>query len=172
MKRILACAAGALACAALAGAQTMVEHSTVTAGSTAGAAGMRGVGKSVGRVFEKAGKALGQAESRGRRSSTIVIARLDDNEPKLNTKAPDAAAIQTGMTADDLVSKFGPPAMKVNGPNSETWLYGSEPEVLTIELKAGKVASVTPPKKRAVVQEAKAPEAARGKADTGVVIIQ
>ncbi len=126
----------------------------------------------MGRVFAKASKALGQADSGGGRSSTIVMARLDDNEPKLNAKAPDAAAIQIGMKADDLVSKFGPPAMKVNGPNSETWLYGSEPEVLTIELKAGRVASVTPPKKRAAVQEAKAPEAARGMADTGVVIIQ
>jgi hypothetical protein len=171
MKRVLVCAACAAVAAAITPAQTMVEHAAITAGSTMGAAGMRGAGEAAAKIFEKAGKALEQAGTQGQ-TSTIAIPRLDDKQPKPNFTVPDAKAIQAGMTADQLTSKFGPPVMKVNGANSETWYYGSASGELTIELKAGKVASVTPPKKQTAVQETAQSETLHEKPDTGVVIIQ
>ncbi len=171
MKRFLICAACAALFAAITPAQTMVEHSAITAGSTIGVAGMRAVGEAAAKVFENAGKALEQAGTKGQ-TSVVAIPRLDDKQPKPNATVPDAKAIQVGMTADQLTSKFGPPVMKVNGANSETWYYGSTSGELTIELKAGKVASVTPPKKQAAVQETAQSETLREKPDTGVVIIQ
>jgi hypothetical protein len=171
MKRVLGCVACAAVFAAITPAQTMVEHAAITAGSTMGAAGMRGAGNAAAKVFENAGKALGQAGTDGQ-TSIIAIPRSEDKQPKPNIRNPDAKAIQAGMTADQLTSKFGPPVMKVNGPNSETWFYGSTPDELTIELKAGKVASVTQPKKQAAVPETAKSETLREKPDTGVVIIQ
>jgi hypothetical protein len=47
----------------------VVEHSAITAGSTMGAAGMRGAGTAAARVFENVDKALGQAGTKGQTSN-------------------------------------------------------------------------------------------------------
>jgi hypothetical protein len=180
MKRVLVYVACTAVSAAIAPAQTMVEHSAITAGSTMGATGMRGAGEAAAKILENAGKALGQASSSGRsaaggtqgQTSIIAIPHSDDKQPKPNAPVPDAKAIPAGMTADQLTLKFGAPAMKVNGAASETWFYGSTPDELTIELKAGKVVSVTPPKKQPAVRETAKSETRREQPDTGVVIIQ
>ena len=171
MKRVLVYAACAAVSAAITPAQTMVEHAAITAGATMGANGMREAGKAAAKVFENAGKALGQAGTQGP-TSIVAIPRSDDKQPKPNARVPDAKAIRAGMTTNQLTSKFGSPGMKVNGANSETWYYGSASDEVTIELKEGKVASVTPPKKQAAVQEAAKSERLREQPDTGVVIIQ
>jgi len=171
MKHLLVCAACTATFVTILSAQTLVEHSMITAGSTMGAAGMSGVGKAAAKLLENAGNSLEQAGATGR-SSVVTIPRLDDKQPKPNGRIPDAKAIQAGMTADQLTSKFGPPAMKVNGANSETWIYGSAPEELAIELKEGKVGSVTVPKKQNGVSETSKSTAPLEKADTAVVVIQ
>jgi hypothetical protein len=132
--------------------QTLVEHSTITAGSARGAVGMKGVGQAAAKIFENADKALGQDGTKGQ-TSIVRVPRIDDKQSKPNATVPDAKAIRVGMAADQLTSQFGPPAMKVNEGDSETWFYGSGSNELVIELKAGKVASVTPPKKQNAVQE-------------------
>lgn len=182
MRRVLVCAVWAAAFAAITPAQTLVEHAVITSGSALGAAGMRGAGQAAAKVFDNAVKALGQSGAAGHASagtaaaaqvgtetSVITLPRSDDKQLKPNTTVPDPKSIQIGMTADQLTSKFGPPVMKVNGANSETWFYGATPNELLIELKAGQVSSVTPPKGQAAVQQAAKSEPKR---DTGIVVIQ
>jgi hypothetical protein len=150
MRRLLLVA---LVAGAAASAQTMVEYSTTSAGSATGAAGTSGVGKSVAAALDKAAKTLGGSAPAGSRSSTSVVlpgAKSSTAKPEKFT-APDPAQIHAGMDRDELVRKFGEPAMKISGSenSAETWWYGSGDDEVTLKLLDGKVTSVTPPVKAA-----------------------
>ncbi len=116
--------------ASAAGAQDMVEHAAGTAKATS-AAGMRSAGKGAASALEKAVKALDAtaAPSSGKVTSVVLPATAAKPEPAVKATAPDPALISSGMTQEELIRKFGQPAMKTSGAEDsgavETWWYGS-----------------------------------------------
>lgn len=142
--------AAALILASAAGAQDMVEHAAGTAKATS-AAGMGSVGKSAASVLDKAVKALDAtaAPSSGKVAAVVLPASAAKPEPAVKLTAPDPALISPGMAAEDLIRKFGQPAMKTSGTEDssagETWWYGSGADTVTVTLADGKVRTVSPP---------------------------
>ncbi len=143
-------AAALLMLACSAGAQDLVEYTAGTAKATA-ATGMKGVGKGAGAALEKAIKTLDKAVptgSSGSTSAVVLTSKAGKSEPAVKLTSPDPALIAVGMTPDELVRKFGEPAMKASGTKEsdagETWWYGSGTDTVTITLLDGKVRSVSP----------------------------
>jgi hypothetical protein len=141
--------AAVLILASAAGAQDMVEHAAGTAKATS-AAGMGSVGKSAASVLDKAVKALDAAAAPSPAKVTAVVlpASAAKPEPALKLTAPDSALISPGMAQEELLRKFGQPAMKTSGTEDsaavETWWYGSGVEAVTVTLADGKVRTVSP----------------------------
>lgn len=125
--------------------QAMIEYSLGVSRAAGSAAGMSAAGKAIGDALGKATGTLNQAAAQ---SSTVIVLPSQTSQEGAARKfiAPDPALVKLGMTREELVAKFGEPAMKVQGvENSETWWYGSDPGTVTVKLNDGKVASVTPP---------------------------
>jgi len=143
----------ALACllilVAAAAAQDMVEHAAGTAKATS-AAGMQGAGKAAASVLDKAVKALdaGGTPSPAAVTSVMLPAAPAKPGPPVKVTAPDPALITLGMAQEELVRKFGQPAMKSSGTADsdagETWWYGSGADTVTVTLADGKVRMVSP----------------------------
>jgi hypothetical protein len=136
-----------LACAA--GAQDMVEHAAATANATSTTA-MRSAGKGAASVMDKVVKTLDAAAAPSPGEATAVVLPAADRkrEPAAKLSVPDPALILSGMAAEELIRKFGQPAMKTSGTEDsgdvETWWYGSGPETVTVKLVDGKVRTVSP----------------------------
>lgn len=152
-------------------AQTMVEYSLGAAKSAAGAAAMKRTGDSTAAALDKAAKTLGKNAPAATRSSTSVVRLAAAAEPTKPVKfaTPDPAQIKPGMDRDELIRKFGEPAMKISGSENaiETWWYGSGAEAVTLKLLDGKVTSVIPP----VSQTAAQAPPASAKPDPVVVVL-
>ena len=135
------------ACAAV--AQDMVEHAAGVTKATS-ATGMRSAGKGAASVLEKAVKALdaSAAPPSARGTSVMPPATAAKPEPAVKVTAPDPALISPGMAQEELIRKFGQPAMKTSGTEDsgavETWWYGSGAETVTVSLTDGKVRTVSP----------------------------
>jgi hypothetical protein len=131
---------------AAAHAQSMVEYSLgISRAATSGAA-MNHVGKAAGSTLEKAGGAQAGAAQSAPSSSTVILPGQSGNPAKtVKFTAPEPGQIKTGMEREELIRKCGEPAMKISGAESdETWWYGSDPNTVTVKLRAGKVVDVTP----------------------------
>ena len=141
--------AALLMLASAAGAQDMVEHAAGTAKATS-AAGMQGAGKGAASVLGKAVKALDATAAPSSAKGTVVVlpATVGKPEPAVKLTAPDPALISPGMAQEELIKKFGQPAMKTTGTEDsstgETWWYGSGAETVTVSLADGKVRTVSP----------------------------
>jgi hypothetical protein len=141
--------AAVLMLASAAGAQDMVEHAAGTAKATS-AAGMQSAGKDAASILDKAVKALDATAAPSSAKGTLVVLTVTaaKPEPAVKLTAPDPALIAPGMAQEDLIRKFGPPAMKTSGTedssSGETWWYGSGAETVTVTLAAGKVRTVSP----------------------------
>jgi hypothetical protein len=141
--------AAVLILASAAGAQDMVEHAAGTAKATS-AAGMQGAGKGAASILDKAVKALDAtaAPSPATVTSVVLPATNARPEPAVKLTAPDPALISPGMVRDELIRKFGQPAMKTSGSENsaavETWWYGSGADTVTVDVEDGKVRTVSP----------------------------
>ncbi|HXN47437.1 MAG TPA: hypothetical protein VN893_12400 [Bryobacteraceae bacterium] len=141
--------AAVLMLASAAGAQDMVEHAAGTAKATS-AAGMQGVGKGAASVLDKAVKALDASAtpSSSKVEAVVLPAAPGKPEPAVKLIAPDPALITPGMAQEELLRKFGQPAMKTSGTADsdagETWWYGSGADTVTVTLAGGKVRTVSP----------------------------
>jgi hypothetical protein len=137
-------------------AQTMVEHSAVTA-NAASAGGMKSAGKGAASLAEKAAKVLDRAAAPQSGSSDVVVLPGADRKPEAPAKltAPDPDQIKPGMDREELIRKFGPPAMKTSATEDshavETWWYGGGSQTVEVKLVDGKVRSAASPKPDAAV---------------------
>lgn len=153
-------------------AQTLIEYSITTAGAAGAATGMQGLGQATAGIMQKAaatldaanqsaaagvrnqsaaaaskaGTATGRARNAaGTAGNAILVVDAAPVVVKLSP-APDPAAVKIGMTAQEALAKFGPPAMKLSSADgshaAETWSYGSDPNTVTLTLRDGKVAEV------------------------------
>jgi hypothetical protein len=133
-----------------AGAQDVLEHAAATANATS-ATGMRSAGKGAASVLDKVAKTLDQAAapSSGEATTVVLPARGQKREPAAKAAAPDPALIASGMDREELVRKFGQPAMKTSGSEDsaavETGWYGCDPDTVAVRLVDGKVRTVLPP---------------------------
>jgi hypothetical protein len=124
-------------------AQTLIEHSLGTARAAGAAAGMQKVGKVAASLADKTAKTLDTA---AKSTSTVITVPKSKAAPPVKlSPPPDPAAVKIGMESQEVVAKFGPPAMKLSSEEDETWFYGSGPDAVTLTLREGKVAAVSGP---------------------------
>jgi hypothetical protein len=138
--------------------QAMVEYGAAVGRS--GVAGARGTGKSVGKVFEKAAQELNRAAGQTAQApaKTEAPAKAEAPAPPAATAATekavstaaaiDPAAIQVGMTREELFQRFGKPATRITQQQGsemieKCWYKAPGFEPVVVVLKNGKVASVT-----------------------------
>jgi len=130
-------------------AQAMVENALGAGRAATTTAPARALGKSVGGVTGSLDKMLKGAP--GGQSSKVTV-RSTSATPK-TTAAParkyeDPKLIEAGLTYDELIQRFGPPALQMtSGPGSSSLNYaGKEGAVIQVEVQDGKVSSVDKPK--------------------------
>jgi hypothetical protein len=192
MKRLLVGTAGIAVFACACSAQTMVEHSLITAGASSAAAGMKKAGDSIGSALDKVSQTLDKAgasakpgasakagtSARAGASTTAGSAAVivpkgpasADEGP--NLAAPDPAAVKTGMDAAELIKRFGQPMMKLSDGGNETWWYGAGAGSVRVELRDGKVAAVSGRANSEPQTPEKKPPADPPRQDTAVVVLR
>jgi hypothetical protein len=145
--------------------QAAAEAALGAAASSIGSAGARGINKSIGGVFRKldevsqspseadapktgsaATGAATNAPARNRRSTKSPAVR---QEPSATTPSAagceDAVQIEKGLAYAELLRRFGPPAMQIASGEAQTMSYLSNGAVVQLELRDGKVVSVSKP---------------------------
>jgi hypothetical protein len=153
------CVLGLLAYEGAAAAQTVVEYGA-GAGAAATAAGpAKGLSTGIGAAFESVSKALKQPQDQTPKAEPATTARpATAAKPKTEVikeaaaaaapAAPppsyeDAAGIQKGMSCEEVVRRFGPPAMAfATEDDAKTMSYASKAGGVQVECQGGKVASV------------------------------
>ena len=154
----------AIAFVAVTYGQTAVEHSVITAGSSA--AGAKGVGSSIGGVFKKLNEKLDTTAKSGKAEKKVAIAaRAKDPAPNsapaaVPLMAPpqpvpapkftDPSDITEGLARADLIERFGEPLLRVmeasgSQPVERMWYQATKYRQIEVRLIDGKVASVHPP---------------------------
>jgi hypothetical protein len=137
--------------------QTAVEAGVAAGASSTGAAGARGAGKAIGGVFRNlndtlkttgstgAAKTGSPATSRSTKPSTVRKPATPAAPPPTTTYE-DAREIQKGIGYEELVRRFGPPAMQIASANdAQTMSYVSHGAIVQLELQGGKVVSMVKP---------------------------
>ena len=168
--------------------QAVVEYSVITAGSTLGAAGAKGAGKSIGAVFNKLNKVMekaGESKPGTVPASSRLLTLTPDPQPDSEARtavsgkqqaapegsetkpapAPvDYTEIALGLTRKDLLSGFGEPSMKT------TVLHGAQ-VVETFWYKPAKQDSVV-----VIVEDGKVTKVSRassaGEQSAGVIVLR
>jgi Flp pilus assembly pilin Flp len=142
--------------------QTAVEAGLAGSASSTGAAGAgQGLKKAIGGVFDKLNETVNgkgaatvktdsPAKSRPRQGSAgkAVPAREQATAAAVAAKPSyeDAMEIQKGTGYEELVRRFGPPALQIANGNGQTMSYISNGGVVQLELQGGTVVSVSKPK--------------------------
>ena len=148
---------------ALVAAQAITESvigSAKAAATTAPAA--QAAGKAIGAGFEKLGEVLqdaagatgakpaaGPAQTKSAPASRTAVSRRRA-APSAAKPVPtpaityeDAAGIKEGMEYDEVMRRFGPPAMKfTSGPGDELLTYASNDQSLDVKMVNGKVTGI------------------------------
>jgi hypothetical protein len=134
--------------------QAAAEAGLGAAASSIGTAGAGGVGKSVGGLFKNLDQTLKSGSTAT--STTVSPASSGSSKPVLRDKpaagraepAPrpnyeDAMQIQKDIGYDELLRRFGPPAMQFAGADdSRTMTYVSTGGSVQLELQGGKVIGI------------------------------
>jgi hypothetical protein len=150
----LSLCAGFLTCAVPAAGQAAAEAGLGAGASSIGTAGAGGVGKAVGGILRGLDKTIKPADASSSTSvskapsrSTAKPRRATPQPPAPPPNYEDAAQIEKGMPLEDLLRRFGPPAMQIaNGSETQTMTYLGKSGMVQVELEAGRVVSVAKPK--------------------------
>jgi hypothetical protein len=163
---VLAVSGGLIALVVLrvpAAGQAAVEAGIGAAASSIGSSGARGVGKGIAGAFGGLNEALKSTGSAGERTTTKSTTPAEKRRstgkassakepaaPVAIVPAPsyeDAIQIEKGIGHEELLRRFGPPAMQIaSGSDEQTMSYFSSGGVVQLELQGGKVMSVARPK--------------------------
>jgi len=148
--------------------QATVEAGLGAASSSIGAAGARGVNNSIGGVFRTLNETLKSTGSGGTpkfdspapsgaakpvaRGRSVRRTAPGNGRSSASPVAPpapsyeDARQIEKGIGSEELLRRFGPPAMQISsGSNAQTMSYLSNGVIVQVELQSGKVISVAKP---------------------------
>jgi hypothetical protein len=144
----LSVCAGVLTWTVPAAAQAAAEAGLGAGASSIGSAGAGGVGKAVGGILKGLDKTIKPADaSKPSARSTTRPRRATPQPPVPPPNYEDAAQIEKGMPIDDLLRRFGPPAMQIaNSSETQTMTYLAKSGMVQVELEAGRVVSVAKPK--------------------------
>jgi len=130
--------------------QGMVEYGAAAGRSATMSAPAKGVGSALGAAFEKLNRSLdGSKASDGRTSADVRPATA---KPAAPGKAPavetgkhtfeDPGEIRSGIAYDELLRRFGPPALESTGADGLRSLrYETKERSVEVAIRAGKVAS-------------------------------
>jgi len=147
-----------------AAAQTVVEYGAGAGAAATAAAPAKGAGSSIAGAFESVSKALKQAQDQAPKaepSTNAHAATTTPAKPKTElikepvghaaaTPAPsyeDALGIQKSMSCEEMVRRFGPPAMAfATEDDAQTMSYASKAGGVQVECQGGRVASVEKPR--------------------------
>lgn len=140
-----------LAMAATANAQAVVEYGLGAARAATTTAPAAGIGKTMNGLAGSLDKALkaGQPASKtqsvatapsGPRSKASTVEPPTPPAPAV--KWEDPSEIQTGLSYDEMVRRFGPPALEITGEMGKSIVYSSKAASYHIEIQDGQVASV------------------------------
>jgi hypothetical protein len=162
------CVLGLMVYEGPAAAQTVVEYGAGAGAAATATAGAKGAGNSIGAAFESVGKALKQAQDQTPKAEPATNARpattapgaakpkteviKEAEGPAVSAPTPppsyeDAMGIQKGMSCEEVVRRFGPPAMAfATEDDAKTMSYASKAGGVQVECQAGKVASVEKPR--------------------------
>jgi len=159
-----------LAMAGTAAAQATVEYGLGAARGSMSAAPAKGVGNAIGglagsleKLF-KSGPSGSETEAESARPTPVrkTVTKSAPAAAKARTPAPapsaveaapppkpnweDPAGIQTGMSYQDLVSRFGPPALAISGDEGRLLTYAGKSGSLQLEVQDDIVTSIQKPK--------------------------
>ena len=153
------CVLGLLAYEGPAAAQTVVEYGAAAGASATAASASKGVGTSIGGLFDGLGKALNQAQDQVSKVEPSANGRPATALPGKSNRAAieeaaaprpsyeDAMGIEKGMSCEDVVHRFGPPAMAfATEDDGRTMSYANKAGGVQVECHGGKVASVDKPR--------------------------
>ena len=114
-------------------------------------------GKAIGATFDKMGQILqgatdikpAQRQTRAapgtRAKSTVAGRRSAPAVPKVvpSVSYEDPAGIQEGMEYDEVMRRFGSPAMKfTSGPGDELLSYANKDQSFDVQMRNGKVTTI------------------------------
>lgn len=145
---------GVLAFTVPAAGQAAAEAALGAGASSVGTAGAGGVGKAIGGILRSLDKTINSADpaksttvSRTPPRSTAKSPRATPQPPTPPPSYEDATEIEKGMPLDDVLRRFGPPAMQIaSGDDKQTMTYVGKSGMVQVELESGRVASVAKPK--------------------------
>jgi hypothetical protein len=137
--------------------QAAVEAGIGAAASSIGSSGAQGVGKGIAGAFGGLNEALKSTGSGAGKTVTPVATKPAAKRRPTGKAAPvaivpapsyeDAREIQKGIGQEELLRRFGPPAMQIaSGSDEQTMSYFSNGGVVQLELQGGKVIAVAGPK--------------------------
>jgi len=151
------CVLGLFACQSQAAAQTVVEYGAAGSAAATAAGTAKGVGNSLGGVLDGLGKALNPVQDQASRVVPAAKGRpataapgkskRDAIEEAAAPAAPrpsyeDAMGIEKGMSCEEVIRRFGPPAMSFAGEeDAKTMSYTGKTGRVQVECQGGKVAS-------------------------------
>jgi hypothetical protein len=146
----LSLCAGVLTWTVPAAAQAAAEAGLGAGASSIGTAGAGGVGKAVGGILRNLDKTINPARD-SKPASSRSTAKSRRATPQPPPPPPpnyeDAAQIEKDMPIEDVLRRFGPPAMQIaSGSNTQTMTYVGKSGMVQVELEAGRVISVAKPK--------------------------
>ena len=163
MKSLCLALSSVLIAAAPAYSQAMVEYGLGAGrGALAGAAAGKNTGKAVGAALDKSTKALetsgkagpaqASASKAAKPAEVTTTAAGSAANPQAPSAAPaiDPASITPGLERRELLAKLGKPSMTMMNTDGsdlveKLWYKSAGHETVTITLRNGKVATVTPP---------------------------
>ena len=148
------CVLGWLACQGPAAAQSMVEYGAIGSAAATATTATKGVGGSLGGVLDSLGKALNQAQDQvikvepaaNGRAATAPSGKskrgVTNEAAAPRPSYEDAMGIEKGMSCEEVIRRFGPPAMAfASEEDAKTMSYAGKTGRVQVECQGGKVAS-------------------------------
>ena len=135
--------------AGMAYGQAAVEAGLGASGAATSTAPARGIGKSMSGLAGSLDKALKPAQKESPEevvsapSPAPVIAAA--KAPPARQKFEDAAGIETGLTYDELVRRFGPASMAMTVGAERSLSYAGKEGMFQVTVQDGKVKAVEKP---------------------------
>jgi hypothetical protein len=135
-----------LVLAGTAAGQAVVEAGLGAAGAaTTTAAPARGIAKSIGGMAGSLDKLI-KAQPESDTQTPATPTALAHAAPPASVKWEDPTGIETGITYEELVRRFGPPTMEITGETGKSVTYAGKGGTVRLDVQDGKVTAVRKPK--------------------------
>jgi hypothetical protein len=142
-----------LAMAGIACAQAAVEAAVGASRAVTTVAPAKGISKSMSGLGDQLEKALKPAQKDAAPARTAAssaapatkVAAAAAVPPKPKVTYEDAAGIETGMAYDDVIRRFGPPAMQISSSAGSSLSYSGKSGMFDVTVQDGKVKSIEKP---------------------------